>query len=246
MRTTLALIAAFVPLLALADVAETAKQLDALYAERADATKLKELEKATEDALKANPADYDILWRASRLKYWQADGATNEKIKAKLGKESWDLGEQAVKANPKGVEGHYFGGIGLGAYSQGVGIMAALSQGLEGKFNERIDTAMKLDPTFDNAGPLIAKGRYHYELPWPKRDLDESKALLEKAIKAKPKALRAYLYLAQTQLKDGDAKAAKETLDKVFAGGTDYDAAEARRVKSLAKGVKKQVDEELD
>ncbi|MBX5481298.1 MAG: hypothetical protein IRZ16_05550 [Myxococcaceae bacterium] len=228
------------------DAAETAKKLDALYAQRNDPAQLKELEKATEAALAAFPNDYGILWRASRLKYWEADGATHEKIKAKLGRESWELGERAVKVNSKGVEGHYYAGIGLGAYSQGVGVLTALSEGLEGKFNAHVDAAVKMNPAYDNAGPLIAKGRYWYELPWPKRDLEKSKETLKKAIQTQPAALRAWLYLAETQLKDGDAKAAKASIDKVLAGAESYDPPEARRVKARAKSVAEAIARELD
>lgn len=246
MRLTIVCAALLLPLLAwAAGPDETAKQLDALYAHRDDPAQLKQLEKATDEALKAYPNDYGILWRASRLKYWLADGSSDEKLRSKYGKESWDLGERAVKANPQGIEGNYYSAIGLGTYSQGVGILSALSQGLEGKFNERLDAAIAKDPGYDHAGPLIAKGRYYYELPWPKRDLKKSTQTLQRAINTEPRALRAYLYLAQTQLKDGKPKEASATLQKVFDGSESYDPPEARRIKAMAKPVKAQIDEEL-
>lgn len=228
-----------------ADAQQTAAQLDELFAQRHVPEQMKALEKATTEALKAHPEDYGVLWRAARLKYWQADGATKEQLKKRLGKEGWDLAEKAITKNAGAIEGHYYAAIAMGAYSQAVGILAALSEGLEGKFNERLDKAIALDPGFDNAGPLIAKGRYYYELPWPKRDLGKSAEFLQRAIKTQPAALRAYLYLAETQLKDGEEKKAQQTIEKVFAGGDTYDPAEARRVKQLARSVKAQIEEEL-
>lgn len=233
------------PLLAWAGADETSKQLDALYARRDDPVQLGWLKNATGQALKSYPKDYGILWRASRLYYWLADGSSDEKLRSTYGKQSWDLGERAVKANPQGVEGNYYCAIGLGTYSQGVGILSALSQGLEGKFNERLDAAIAKNPGYDHAGPLIAKGRYYYELPWPKRDLKKSAQTLQKAIATEPRALRAYLYLAQTQLKDGKEKEASATIAKVFSGSDAYDPPEARRIKAMARQVKAAIDEEL-
>ena len=43
-----------------------------------------------------------------------------------------------------------------------VGVLQALMQGFEGRFNERLEQALKMDPSYDNAGALIAKGRYYF------------------------------------------------------------------------------------
>jgi len=123
----------------------------------------------------------------------------------------------------------------MGNYSTAVGILKALGEGIESKFNERLDKAISLNDDIDLAGPLLAKGRYFYELPWPKRDLDKSKESLEKALKKHPENLRAWLYLADTQLKDGDAKKAKESIDKALNGSGAYDPPETKRVKALAR-----------
>lgn len=226
------------------NAAAVAAKVDELYKRRDDDKVIAEIDKLLQDTLKTSPDDYGLLWRMARLRYWQADGTSGDK-KKNLGKEGWDYGERAVKANPAGVEGQYFTGISLGAYSQGAGILKALSEGLEGKFNERVDKSIKLDSGYDLGGPLIAKGRYHYELPWPKRSLEKSAELLKKALEKHPENLRARLYLAETQLKDGDAKTAKETLAPVLSGSVAYDPPEGRRIQALAKGVSKQIEDEL-
>ena len=244
MRKAIVCAALLLPLCAWADAAETAAKLDALYAKRDTPAELKELKKATDEAVSQYPQDYGVLWRASRTYYWLADGATGDQ-KTNYGKQSWDLGERAVKLKPDAVEGNYYTAIGLGMYSQGVGILSALSQGLEGKFNDRLDVALKKDPAFDHAGPLIAKGRYYYELPWPKRDMRKSIATLIKATETDPKALRAWLYLAESQLKDDKVKAAQGSIQKVLEGSVDYNPPEGRRIKERAKPVKAEIDEKL-
>ena len=217
--------------------------LDELWARRDAADAPAKMEAALSAALRAAPNDYAILWRAARWKWWVADGASGE-LKKQLGKEGWNLGERAVAANPNGVEGQHFLAVGIGAYSQAVGIFKALTEGLEGKFNEHLDLAVKLDPKFFNCGPLIAKGRYFYELPWPKRDLGKSVEMLNKAIASCPASIRAYVYLAETQLKEGDAKKAKETLGRI-SGDVAYDPPEGRRTLGMAKIAQGAVDAEL-
>jgi hypothetical protein len=231
------------PALAWGDAAADAAKLDELWAHRSDPTVAKETDATVEAALKASPADYGVLWRASRWRFWLADGASGD-TKKRYGKEGWDLGDRAMKVSPNGVDGLYYSAMGIGAYSQAVGILHALGEGLESKFNERLDLAMKLDPGYGACAPVIAKGRYYYELPWPKRSLSKSADLLSKAIAKCPSNIRAYVYLADTQLKDGDAKKAKDTLTKVPTD-TSYDAPEGERAIGMSKRAEAAVDKEL-
>lgn len=234
-----------VALPALAATPEELSAWDALYARRGDAAAFKQLDEALTKAVQATPEDYEVLWRAARARNWQADGATDSKAKKNLGKQTWELGDRARKAAPDRVEGNYFAAVGIGAYSQAVGILTALGEGLESKYNERLDAALKIDPMFERGGPLLAKGRYYYELPWPKRNLDKSATLFQKALAKHPEALRGWLYLAETQLADGEAKKAQESILKVTQGSVSYDPAEGQRVQGWSKPVQAKIEEEL-
>ena len=234
------------PALALADAAALAAKLDALYANRDDAAATKDTEATLSEALKESPNDYEILWRASRWKYWLSDDPSiDDRLKKQLGKEGWMLGDRASKANPDRPEGYYYAAIGMGSYSQAVGILKALGEGLEGQYNDRLDKAMKMDDAMDNSGPLVAKGRYYYELPWPKRDLGKSKELYEKVIARHPNHTRTHVYLAETLLKDGDAKGAKVEIDKALNGSVAYDPPDGRRMQRVAKPIAEKIQGEL-
>jgi hypothetical protein len=224
---------------------EVLASLDALFNRRNEASAVKELEEALKKELVATPDDYELIWRQARLLVWQADGATDGRMKKVYGKQAWDACERGVKLAPQRVECQYYGSGGIGTYSQGVGIMKALKDGLEGKFNERLDAAIKIDAFYDNGGPLLSKGRYHYELPWPKRDLKESAKLYEKVIAKFPGNLRAHYYLAETLLADDKAEQAKEAVVKVKQGSVAYDPPEGRRVQEWAKKVEADIEEEL-
>lgn len=225
------------PAVVAAPVADVAAELDRLWKVRDEAAAIKETDGLISSGLKTKPDDFEVLWRAARFRAWQADGLGEgqEKLKKQLSKEGWNFAERAVKSKPEGKEGRYYVALTIGGYSQAVGILTALSEGLEGKFVESLDAAAKADPAFDGGGPHRFKGRYHWELPWPKRDLAKSKGELEKAIALAPWQLRNHLYLAETLLKDGKASAAKLSLQKVLDGSPDFDPPEARRVKARAK-----------
>ncbi len=228
-----------------AEAASYAAKLDALWKTRdtADAGKLND--DVLREGLKAFPSDYEILWRAARIRWWFADGLTEEKLKKQVAREGWNFARRAVEARPTGAEGKYYTALSIGSYSQAVGILKALSEGLEGQFVENLDYSIKHNEGFDRFGGHTAKGRYHWELPWPKRDLGKSKSELQKSIDAHPEHLRNSLYLADTLLKDGDARGAKEAITRALTGSDDYDPPEARRVKAWAKSLAVKIDDAL-
>jgi tetratricopeptide (TPR) repeat protein len=238
----LALTFLLLPGLAAAELADAVARLDELHGRRHAA--IEELKSATQQALEAHGGEYEVLWRASRLEHWIADDLQGE-AKKRHGQRGWELGEQAAKLKPSRPEGSYFGAIGLGAYSQAVGIVKAITAGLEGKYNKLLDTSIQLDPWFDNGGPLLAKGRYFHELPWPKRDLKKAAEHFRRVLEKKPNNLRARYYLADTLLRDGKAKEAAEVLAPVPGGDEAYDPAEAKRVKRWAKPLQAEIDKAL-
>jgi len=218
--------------------------LTALFHRRDEAAAVAALEAALEEGLKARPDDFELLWRKAQLRWNQADRVKG-KERERLGKEVWQLGERAAKLKPSRVEGHYWAAVGVGAYSQGVGLLAALTQGLEGRFNGFLDKAIQLDPNYLGAAPLTAKGRAHFELPWPKRNLDASAELLRQATAKDPGNLRAWLYLAETELERGRPQEADAALARALQGSVAYDPPEARHVKGLARQLAPKVKAKL-
>ena len=132
-----------------------------------------------------------------------------------MSKQTWDLGDKVARLAPTMAEGYYYGALGVGQFSEAVGILNALAQGLEGKFNERLDKSIQLNPNLDNGGPMLTKGRYFYSLPWPMRNLGKSAEWYNKVLAKHPFNLRAHLYLAETLLADGKAKEAKPHIDQI-------------------------------
>ncbi len=222
-----------------------AAKLDSCWVTRDDEASIAACNAAIKDGNATAPKDYAFLWKAARFRWWTADGTTDEKEKRKVAKQGWEYAERALEVNPTGPEGKYYVALNIGAYSQAVGILKAIGDGLEGKFNDNLDYAIKNNEAFDRYGARRAKGRYYWELPWPKRDLKKSKEELQRAIDKSPEHLRNQYFLADTLLKDGDARGAKVAIDKVLTGDGSWDPPEARRVKAWAKSLNETIAKEL-
>jgi len=243
MLRTLCALLTLLPAAALAEGPDLAR-IDELFMKRGDAAAAKEEESLLAEAMKAKPDDPQVLWRQARWNTWKADSLSGD-AKKNLGKVTWELSDRVAKLDPKLAEGPYFGAVGIGQYSEGAGILNALAEGLESKFNERLDRSIQMNSSLDHGGPMLAKGRYFFKLPWPMRNLSKSQDWLNRVLAKHPYNVRARLYLAETLLADGKAKEAKQQIDQVMTGSDSYDPAEVARVRGMAKKVQAEIEKEL-
>ena len=70
--------------------------------------------------------------------------------------------EAAIETLPDDPNSHYFHAFNLGRYSQSISIIKALSQGIGGKIQTSLQTALELQP--DHAEAHTALGMYHAEI----------------------------------------------------------------------------------
>ncbi len=209
---------------------------DELYQRRDESPALKEMYAIVAAELAANPNSYEGWWRRAQLDCWQANGFVDgSELKASVGKQCWDAGEKAVTINPDDVKGQYWATVGMGLYSEGLGILSALSQGIEGKFKNRVGLAIKLDRDYLDGGPVTLFGRFYWKLPWPKRDLDESQRLLNESLAAHPNNLRTRLFLADTLDSQGKKDEAKKMAQSILDAPLGWDKPDDKRNKSMAK-----------
>jgi len=216
--------------------------LDALFAERERDGALEALERELQAGLKEEPACFEALWRLSRLRYWVADDAPQKATKKRLGKEGWALGDRAARARPDRVEGHYYAAINIGSYGAGAGVWSAVTEGLEGAFRQRIEKAIAIDPWVDRGGPLVALGRFHQAMPWPKTDLDRARQLYDRVLERHPQNLRALHYRSQLEQRQGRRTAAAQDVHRVLRGGGE-DPPEDRRVQRWSRRVARELAE---
>jgi hypothetical protein len=212
---------------------------DDLWKRRDDPAVLHELEEMIEEHLAGDPDGFETTRRKASLVAWEADGEPDgSEAKAAKGKIAWESGDKAIQANASDVRGHYYSGVGVGLYSEGVGILTALSQGLEGKFRERMLAALRIDKDFQDGAPQVVWGRYFFKLPWPKRDLDESIKVLRAAVRSHPNNWRAKLYLADSLIVnglEGQDDEAHALVQQILDAPGGRDPPEEKRVKEMAR-----------
>jgi cytochrome c-type biogenesis protein CcmH/NrfG len=194
---------------------------------------------ALDEAEKIAPDTYEVLWREARYLAWVSDDTSlGTKERSKLGKKGWEVAEQALKLEPDRIEGHFYAAINMGNYALGIGVLKALTQGIEGKFKERLSRAEQIDPTFDSGTIFNAWGRFWYELPWPKYSAKRSEESLRRALRVNPASARARVYLAELFIKEDKIDQARNVLNDVITGEpAAYDPPEVRRMQARARDI---------
>lgn len=227
------------------EVAALLARADGAYAARDEAGKLEEEAQALEAAARVAPAAFEVLWRQARHLVWRSeDPAISDARKSELGKQAWDLAERAAAADPQRVEGWFYAVSGMGNYSLGIGILSALSQGIEGKFKDRLTRAERLDPGFLGGGIQVAWGRFWFKLPWPKYDAEKSLRALRAAVARNPASVRARVYLGDLHLEEGRRAEARAEYQAALANPPGrYDAPEERRWQGVARAALARLDE---
>ena len=157
----------------------TLEEADALY----DAGGLENFLAAIplyEKAVAESGTDYETLWKCARAhrdygnKVKQKAEGEWEDLCATHGKAGMQFAEKAIALAPEKVEAHYYYGLSVGIYSDGVSILTALSEGLKNKTQESFETAYNIDKSYNRGGPILSLGRFWTVLPWPMSDEDKA------------------------------------------------------------------------
>lgn len=219
-------------------------RVDALHRRRDEKAVFAEERRLVDGALARAPASYEVLWRAARATFWESDdpGASHEE-RSRAGKAGWELAERAIVASGNRPEGYYFAAVNMGSYALGLGMVKALTLGLEGKFKERLTRAGQLAPGFEFGAIELVWGRFYEKLPWPKRDRNEAERHYRRVLTLlNPANLRARVFLAETLAAENRAPEARALLEQVAAAKPGaYDAPEERRAKALGAALMPEV-----
>jgi hypothetical protein len=211
-------------------------RLDALHLRRDDPAALEEARRLAESAVAAAPNDYGALWRAARVTFSESDASNRSNDeRSRIGKQAYDLAERAIAINPNGVEAQYWAALSIGSYAEGMGVVRALANGIEGKFKRPLERATALDVRYDHGGIPVVWAAYYLELPWPKRDRSKAAAQCALALTINPANLRARLYQARIAADEDHVPEARVLLATIAAApAAGYDPPDERRVKKEA------------
>jgi hypothetical protein len=166
------------------------------------------------------PGSYEANWKCARALRDYGDRAKKQAVEgwkktcAEYGKEAMQYAQKAAGLEPSRPEGHYYYGLSVGIYSDGVSIVTALSEGLKEKTQSSFEKAYAIDKLFNRAGPMLSLGRFWSVLPWPLRDRD--------------KALAYFREYQQTGFFDANAEAQVYLADLLIQMGGDENRREAK------------------
>lgn len=184
-------------------------------------------------ALEANPNDYDVNWKCARAYRDYGKEAKEQNVEgwkdicARYGKEGMKYAQKAIEQGPNKPDGYYYYGLNVGIYSNGVSILTALAEGLKNKTQRSFEKAYELDKMCDDAGPILALGRFWAVVPWPFKDKEKALTYYREyqATKYFAEKDEGKIYLAELLLKlkgRGDEAEAKALLEKVVRSDNRY------------------------
>ena len=133
-------------------------------------------------AVEQQPDDYEAAWKCARAHREYADEAKKKGVEgwkdicAQYGKAGMQYAQKAIELKPERPDGHYYYGLNVGIYSDGVSIFTALKEGLKDKTQQSFEKTYEINKMYKDGGPMLSLGRFWAVLPWPLRDRKKSLA----------------------------------------------------------------------
>ena len=133
-------------------------------------------------AVEQQPDDYEAAWKCARAHREYADKAKKKNVEgwkeicAQFGKAGMQYASKAIELKPERPDGHYYYGLNVGIYSDGVSIFTALKEGLKDKTQKSFEKTYAINKMYKEGGPMLSLGRFWAVLPWPLRDRKKSLA----------------------------------------------------------------------
>ncbi|MFQ5652253.1 MAG: tetratricopeptide repeat protein [bacterium] len=179
---------------------------------------------------------YDPLFKAAKYALWLSYNSQQKTEKSRYASEAMRFAGQAIQIDQNRVEGYYARAIATGLFAQANKITA---RGAMRKIRSDALKAIKIDATFDSAGPHRLLGALYLRAPGPPAGIGSRRKALEHfeaAYRIAPAHPENMNFLAEVYLKLDRIKEAtvllQKALDSSWPDG-DLVTKEARRKKSL-------------
>jgi len=199
-----------VPAAAASAAPDSLAQADALYG-RGDLASMQGSLALYDLAATARPDDYDAQWKAARAHREYANKAKEQQVAgwthlcAEQGKIAMAQASAAIKLQPDRAPAHLWYGSAVATYADGVSLITALSEGLKDKTQRAFERAYQLDKHYNEAGPVLALGRFWSVLPWPLKDNKKALKFLREFQQLFPAKPEGQAYLAEVLIDEGGA-----------------------------------------
>jgi predicted Zn-dependent protease len=142
--------------------ADPKAQADDFYAQRADVMKVRQAVIVLRQAFTANPADYEIAWRAARANYYLGTHSPDDTETERAFREGTEAGKAAVKLNAARPEGHFWLGANYGGNAE-ISTLASLTD-IE-DIKREMEAVLKIDEGFEAGSAYMALGQVYLKAP---------------------------------------------------------------------------------
>lgn len=171
---------------------------------------------ALEQALARRPGDYQLLWRAARACFLVTEYVQDKEQRFAYADGGRQYAERAVKEQPGAVEGHYYLALNIAKMAEARNKLRLLKNAIIAA-----EAAARIDPGFDEAGPLRFMGKVYITAPaWPVSVGSPEKALeyLQRAVKLSPAPLNR-LFLGEAYFHEEEYGKARVELEQALREG---------------------------
>ncbi len=152
-----------------------------------------------------DPEHFEAYWKLARsireygMEHQRLGIEGFEDVCREYGQKGMAYAQKAIDLNPEHPGGHLYYGINVGIYSDGVGIITALREGLKDKTQSSFEKAYELDRYFENGAAILSLGRFWQVVPWPFRDISKSEEFYREFQKTEyfDKVIEGRIYLAE-------------------------------------------------
>ena len=190
-------------------------EAEALYAQRTDLMKVRQALITLRQAMAANPADFDIAWRAAKYDYYLGSHSTDGDEQDKAYHDGIEAGKLAIKLNATRPEGHFWLGANYGGNAE-ISTLAGLTD--IDDIKSEMDAVIKADPTFEGGSAYMALGQVYMKAPKIfGGDLEKAIGYLEQGIKVGPRNGLLRLRLAQAYAEANRKADAQKQIDVLMA-----------------------------
>ncbi|MCK4308429.1 MAG: hypothetical protein KAW42_00420 [Candidatus Atribacteria bacterium] len=179
-------------------------------------------------AVEANPNNYEANWKCACAHREYANLNLEQELEGwkdickKYGKDGMRYGEKAKELEPDKIEGHYYYGLCVASYSDGVSILKALKEGLKGSTQKSFYTAYEIDKMFEDGGPMLCIARFWHQLPFPLKNKRRAQKYFEEHHEYFPDDPQGLVYFAELLIDRRKKSEAKPLLEKAIAGDEPY------------------------
>jgi tetratricopeptide (TPR) repeat protein len=207
---------------------------DRLYADRANLASARQAADLWNQALTANPHDFDAAWKLARADYWLGGHAPGDERRRDL-EQGIEAGRKASAAAPDRPDGHFWTAANMGALAESYGVR----QGLKYRkpIKEELETVLRINPRFQDGSADRALGRWYFKVPGLfGGSHKEAEAHLRTSLTYNEQSTASHFFLAELLQADGRKDDARAELQRVLDAPVNPEwAPEDREFKERAK-----------